>query len=172
MTPWGAHAPKGSGRLIAFEETDMQDSEQCESALLSEEQRIAANRAAIFDVLRAEGVLRAVASYCGSGDSGGPEGVRFELPDGRTLDEVPEVPQYREASHWSDGAWHSRMALEERELEDAIADLAMEVVERHYGGWEDGDGASGEVTFDATDGSVLIGHRAYFTDSDYSEVRL
>lgn len=150
----------------------MQDLTQPGDAALSEDERIAANRAAIFAALTADEVLRAIASYTGSGDDGGPEGVRFELPDGGTLDEIPSAPQYRAASSWADGAWHSKLVLEDKSLEDAITDLAMEIVERHFGGWENGDGASGEVVFDATDGSVVIEHRAYFIDSEYSEVRL
>ena len=150
----------------------MQDNEQRESAPLSAPQRIAANRAAIFDALRADGVARAVASYNGSGDNGGPEGVQYELPDGRTLEPIPEVLQYRETCEWSGGTWQMTVTLKDWPLDDAITDVAMELVDEHFGGWENGDGASGEVVFDTADGSVVIEHRAYFTDSDYQEVRL
>lgn len=149
----------------------MQTPLQSDGPALSENERFAANRTAIYAELRANGVARALASYTGSGDSGGPEGVRFEMPEGGALDDIPEVPQYRESSLWADGAWHSTTVLEDKPLDDAISDLAMDLVEKHFGGWEDGDGASGEVVFDATDGSLVIEHRAYFTDSDYHEVR-
>lgn len=150
----------------------MHASEQSKSSVLSAEERVAANRTAIFQELRDNGVLRAVVSYTGSGDSGGPEGVRFEMPDGGKLDEIPSVPQYIESCKWIDGAWQTTTTLEDRQLDDALTDFAMDIVERHFGGWEDGDGASGEVIFDATDGSVGAEHNAYFTDSQYHEVRL
>lgn len=140
--------------------------------LLSEEQRTVANRAAIFTALRDDGVLRAIVGYSGSGDSGGTEGVRFEMPDGGTLTEIAMAPQYRQSSQWRDGAWQTTVSLEDKPLEDALTDFAMDAVDQHYGGWEDNDGASGEVVFDATDGTIVIEHRAYFTDSEYSEVRL
>lgn len=138
-----------------------------------EEERIAANRAAIFAALRDDGVLRAVVSYTGIGDSGGPEGVRFEMPDGRSaLDEMPMASQHVVSSQYVEGAWQSTVSLADRPLDDAITDFAMDAVEQHFGGWENGDGASGEVVFDATAATVVIEHNSYFTDSEYSEVRV
>jgi hypothetical protein len=151
----------------------MHDSMQAEGTSPSEEERIVANRAAIFAVLRDEGVLRAAVSYTGSGDSGGPEGVRFEMPDGpRELDEMPSAPQYVVSSQYFNGAWQNTTSLTDRLLDDALTDFAMDAVEQHFGGWEDGDGASGEVVFDATAATVVIEHNSYFTDSEYSEIRL
>ena len=84
----------------------MHDSIQTEGAPLSEEERIAANRAAIFSALRDEGVLRAAVSYTGSGDSGGPDGVRFEMPDGpRELD--CSIKQQVRVSTWVRFRWKS-----------------------------------------------------------------
>ncbi|MFT3815632.1 MAG: hypothetical protein QM740_20085 [Acidovorax sp.] len=145
---------------------------QSEGPPLSENERIAANRAAIFAALLAERVGRAVVSYTGFADSGGPEGVRFEMSDGATLDEGAVALQYSESSRWVDGAWQSAIKQEDRPLQDAASDLAMELVEQQFGGWDVGDGAEGDVIFDATDGSVTIEHRAYFTDYEYNEVRL
>lgn len=139
----------------------------------SEEERIAANRAALFAALRDDGILRAVVSYTGLGDSGGPEGVRFEMPDGsRELDEMPSAPQHVVSSQYVDGAWQNTTSLTDRLLDDALTDFAMDAVEQHFGGWENGDGASGDVVFDATAATVIIEHNSYFTDSDYSEVRV
>ena len=151
----------------------MHDSIQTEGAPLSEEERIAANRTAIFSALRDEGVLRAAVSYTGSGDSGGPDGVRFEMPDGpRELDEMPMAPQYVESSQYVDGAWQTTVSLDDRPLDDALTDFAMDAVEQYFGGWENESGASGEVVFDATASTVVIEHNSYFIDSEYSEIRV
>lgn len=151
----------------------MHDPMQAEGTPPSEEERIAANRAAIFAALRDDGVLRAVVSYTGIGDSGGPEGVRFEMPDGPIeLDEMPIARQYVVTCQYVDGAWQNTTRLADRPLDDALTDFAMDAVEQHFGGWEDGDGASGEVVFDATASTVVIEHHSYFTDSNYSEVRV
>lgn len=149
----------------------MHDSIQTEGAPLSEEERIAANRATIFSALRDEGVLRAAVSYTGSGDSGGPDGVRFEMPDGpRELDEMPMAPQYVESHQYVDGAWQTTVSLTDRPLDDALTDFATDAVEEHFAGWADGEGASGEVVFDATASTITIEHNSYFIRSDYFEV--
>lgn len=151
----------------------MHDSMPTEGTQPSEEERIAANRAAIFAALRDDGILRAVVSYTGSGDDGGPEGVRFEMATGlRKLDEMPEAPQYVVSSRYVESAWQTTVSLADMPLNDAITDFGMEAVEQHFGGWENGDGASGEVVFDATAATVVIGHDSYFTDSEHSEVRV
>ncbi len=151
----------------------MHDSIQAEGTPLSEEERAVANRMAIFTALRNDGVLRAVVSYAGSGDSGGPEGVRFEMPTGPVqLKEMPMAPQYVASNQYASGAWQNRVSLTERPLDDAIIDFAMDAVEQHFGGWEDGEGASGEVVFNATADTVVIEHDSYFTDSDHSEIRV
>jgi hypothetical protein len=77
-----------------------------------------------------------------------------------------------ESNQWEGGAWHSTVVLTDRPLDDALTDFAMDLVESHFGGWENNDGASGEVVFDATNGRVVIEHRAYFLDSEYSEIEL
>ncbi len=151
----------------------MHDSIQTESAQPSEEERIAANRTAIFSALRDEGVLRAAVTYTGSGDSGGPEGVRFEMPDGpQKLDEMPMAPQYVVSCQYVNSAWRNTTSLDDRPLDDALTDFAMDAVEQHFGGWENEDGASGEVVFDATASTVVIEHNSYFIDSEYSETRV
>lgn len=151
----------------------MHDSMPTEGTQPSEEERIAANRAAIFAALRDDGVLRAVVSYTGSGDDGGSEGVRFETATGlRGLDEMPVAPQYVVSSRYVESAWQTTVSLAEMPLNDAITDFAMDSVEQHFGGWENGDGASGEVVFDATAATVVIEHDSYFTDSEHSEIRV
>jgi hypothetical protein len=151
----------------------MHETMQAEGTPLSQEERVIANRTAIFAALRDEGVLRAVVSYTGSGDSGGPEGVRFEMPTGPVqLNEMPMAPQYVASNQYVSGAWQTTASLTDTPLDDAITDFAMDAVEQHFGGWEDGEGASGEVFFDATADTVVIEHNSYFTDSDYSEVRV
>ena len=149
----------------------MSDSMQTDGTTLSEGERAAANRAAIFAALRAAGACRATVSYMGVGDSGGPEGVKFEMPDGHSEPvPLPMVAQHVGTSRYVDGAWQTTFDLADQPLDEALIDFAMEAVEQHFGGWENGDGASGEVAFDAEDSTVTIEHNTYFTDSEFSKV--
>jgi hypothetical protein len=147
----------------------MEDILQIEGKELSEVKRIEANRAALFAALRAEGVLVAVVCYSGSGDSGGPDGVSLEMPDGSQLKKIRDVSQSIVDNDYIQGAWQTSFKSEVQPLDQAITEFAMDSVEKFYGGWENDDGASGEVHFIVANDSITIKHTNYFTDSNYSE---
>ena len=136
-----------------------------EGGLPSHEQLRTETLSALFELLAAAGLHRATVSYCGTGDSGGPEGVSFERPDGSALEPMPCLSLRQFADNYVDGQWRQHIIQAEYRLDDALTDLAMALVEELHSGWEDGDGASGEVIFDVQDAKVLVQHNAYFTDS-------
>lgn len=158
--PLGARAPS------PIESKHMNDLIVPEDTLPSDEQLRAETRSALFQFLAAAGMRRATVSYCGSGDSGGAEGVAFERPDGTQLDPMPSLSLRQLTANYVDGQWRQHLIHAECRLDDALTDLAMALVDDLHGGWEDGDGASGEVVFDVQDAKVLIQHNAYFTDSE------
>jgi hypothetical protein len=147
----------------------MNNSIHSESNLPSKEQLLAETRAAIFESLAAAGVLQAAVSYCGIGDSGAPEDVSFERPDGAALDPMPVLMLRRLSRKYVDGQWHTEIVGAECSLDDALTDLAMEWVEHCHSGWENDDGASGTVVFDVQGAKVRIEHYEYRTESDYTE---
>ena len=54
-------------------------------------------------------------------------------------------------------------------LRDALEELAFHYLETTHDGWENGDGANGEFTFDTTTRSITLAYNERFTDSIYSE---
>lgn len=151
---------------LSIESKHMNDSIVPEDNLPSDEQLRTEARSKLFEVLAAAGLRRATVSYCGSGDSGGPEGVVFEQSDSTTLVPIPTLSLRRLSANYVDGQWRQHVTQTDYRLDDALTDLAMALVDELHRGWEDGDGASGEVIFDVQDEKVLIQHNAYFTDSE------
>lgn len=137
-----------------------------EDNLPSDEQLRGETRSTLFAVLTEAGVDRATVSYCGSGDSGGPEDVVFERSDGTTLAPMPSLSLRRFSANYVDGQWRQHVVQASCRLDDALTDLAMALVDELHRGWEDGDGASGEVIFDVQDEKVRVHHNAYYTESD------
>ncbi|WP_298434990.1 DUF6878 family protein [Ottowia sp.] len=134
--------------------------------------RMEQNKALLLETLKAAGAVHATVSYSGGGDEGSAESVEARGVDGTPIDLSGSVSQFVEHSHYADGRWQSAVAEEERPLDDALLDFAMEAVDAHHGGWENNDGGAGEVIFDCTSGSVRLEHRDYYTESIYTETTL
>lgn len=118
------------------------------------------NKAAIFAALDAAGLARAVARFDGSGDSGAIEETAAYAPDGAEHD-LPAVA----VSHAAVDTWTAETTEMERPLREAVEDLAWALLERAHGGWENEDGAHGEIAFEAGDRSIRLEVRIRFTDS-------
>src|SRR3546814_5388753 len=58
------------------------------------------------------------------------------------------------------------------QLEDALSSFAENAVCDHHGGWENGEGAYGEIVIDVASGGVTITHNARFIDYDTTETEL
>jgi hypothetical protein len=139
----------------------------------SETEKLAANRRFLFKALRAAGVSRAVVNYSGSGDSGGPDGVRYENPQGEIKPvALPRLSQYETLSEYVEDQWRSTFKLTQRALSDAIMDHAMDAVETRFAGWENNEGAQGDVIFDVGASSVTAEHHQFYIESEYSEVQV
>ena len=123
-----------------------------------------ANKAAIFGALDAAGIARAVVPFDGSCDDGALEGA-LAYDAARAERALPAVP----VALAPVDTWTAETTAGERPLPEALADLAWALLERTHGGWEDGDGAHGEVAFDAADRSIRLEVNVRFTDSDLHE---
>lgn len=108
------------------------------------------NKERLFAVLAAAGITQVIVDFDGGGDSGqiedvppmiGMEGA--ELPDGeveiRTLDFDCETIRS-----------HSRLVA------DAIEGLCYGFLETAHGGWENNDGAFGEIVLDVAEGTITL----------------
>ena len=58
---------------------------------------------------------------------------------------------------------------EDTRLRDAIEKLAYDFLEETHGGWENNDGAYGDITFDVATRTITLAYHERHMDSDYSE---
>jgi hypothetical protein len=105
------------------------------------------NKMVLFAALAAAGVTRVVVTFDGYGDSGQIENVEVQgaaaLPDTSIIFMVP--------------LWQSEDA-ERRELPlaTAIEELTYDCLSDHHDGWENNEGAFGDLTFDVAAGTIAL----------------
>jgi len=124
------------------------------------------NKAAIFAALKAAGLSRAVVTFDGSGDSGQLEDSWAEIgeinEDTRWNNEGrADIPDVKVTIKVHNGKYEAEdMALVEKEttLQEALQDMAWEIIEAHHGGWENNEGAYGELTFEVETDAIDYTH--------------
>jgi hypothetical protein len=120
-----------------------------------------ANKAAIFGALDGAGIARVVIAFDGAGDSGAFESTTAMRDNG---EEVP-LPDTR-IGFTAVEYWSADRQSGERALSDAIESLAWSLLEAKHEGWENEDGAFGEIAFEAADRSIHLEVNVRFTESD------
>ncbi len=121
------------------------------------------NKAAVFDALAKAGIVVVTISFDGCGDSGQIEDVQAN-----TQDEMVALPSDQieyEHIRWGE----TKPTRRSCSLRDALEDLAFHYLSTTHDGWENGDGANGEFTFDTATRSITLAYNERFTDSIYSE---
>lgn len=125
--------------------------------------------------LKENEITRAVANYSGSGDSGQVDSVTLYKNKKELSDEDAEairikIPKTRSKFNEKKKRWERIPEVVETDLPDAIQEMAYYAVEANFAGWENNDGASGELEIDVETGKCTLGHNTYRTESDYDEV--
>jgi hypothetical protein len=122
-----------------------------------------ANKAVLLDALGRAGITSVVVNFDGSGDSGQMERIdvhageaEAQLPEGQ-IEFVEPVLGYPDRSERST---HT--------VSDAIETLVYALLEETHGGWENDDGAYGEVTFDVAKRTITLDYNERHMESDYS----
>jgi len=133
---------------------------------------LTANKALLLASLAKMGATRAVIDYSGSGDDGAIQSVCVEVLAGSAYDSSAAVNVFVVRSTFQGGAWSSRVALEEQEIDAALLEFADRAVDRHHPGYCNGDGGEGEVIFCVADRSVRIEHRDFYTECDNTDTEL
>lgn len=118
------------------------------------------NKSALFDALEAADVETVVIEFDGSGDSGQLENItafraeNTEIPLPEQNIEIREV-QFEGPS----------TQVVKRTVRSVLETLAYDFLEQTHAGWENGDGAHGEFTFDVATRSIALDYNERFTDS-------
>jgi hypothetical protein len=121
------------------------------------------NKAALLPALVAAGVSIIVVAFDGCGDSG-----QIEHVEARAGDTVIELPD--RAIELAQADWN-RPDLQRcsTSLRDAVETLAWDILSSTYGGWENNDGAYGEIVFDVGGGEIRLEFNQRYSDVECFE---
>lgn len=128
---------------------------------LREAALLPANKAALFDVLAAARITTVTVTFDGSGDSGQVEDI-----DAWRGDELADLPPDEitiASACWGDPGFAARTMP----VEQAIEQLAYDLLSMTHGGWENNDGAYGEFTFDVATRVISLDHNDRYTATEY-----
>lgn len=128
--------------------------EQLEAELFS------TNKATLFNMLEPTGVTSIIVSFDGYGDSGQIEDV--EVRAGGETVSVPEAIIEIAQTVWG----QSEPDRSTVSIATAVESLAYDVLERTHGGWENNDGAYGDIVFDVAARTVTLDYNERYTASE------
>jgi hypothetical protein len=118
------------------------------------------NKATLLNVLTLAGVTRVVVSFDGYGDSGQIENIEAQAVDDPVTTPVAAI-ELAEAV-W-DQAEPKRSFVS---IAEAVESLAYDVLGRTHCGWENNDGAYGDVTFDVAEETITLDYNERYTASE------
>ena len=118
------------------------------------------NKTALFDALTIAGIACVVVSFDGYGDSGQIESV--EAKAGDEIVPLPTTAIAIAAALWGQAEPETRSMT----LDEAVEHLAYDFLEETHSGWEDGDGAYGDFTFDVAKRSIMLDYNDRYTASE------
>lgn len=118
-----------------------------------------ANKAALLGALRAAAITSVVVTFDGCGDSGQIEEVEATGPEGAAA--LPAV-----AIEIATATWAAEIERRELPVGEAIEELCYDLLNGHHAGWEDNDGAFGEITFDVAADTITLDYNGRYTALD------
>jgi len=120
----------------------------------------ALNKASLLNALTLAGVTRVVVSFDGYGDSGQIENVEAQAGDNPVT--MPAAAIEIAEAVW-DQAEPKRSSVS---IAAAVESLAYDVLETTHCGWENSDGAYGDVIFDVAEGVITLDYNERYTASE------
>ena len=121
------------------------------------------NKGATFDALAAVGITIVTISFDGYGDSG-----QIESVEAKAGEDV--VPLAAGTITITSPLW-CQLEPETKQMSvyDAIEKLAYEFLEDTHGGWEDGEGAYGDFTFDVSARTITLDYNERYIETHYHQ---
>ncbi len=122
-----------------------------------------ANKTALFDALAAANITVVVVTFDGCGDSGQIENI-----DAKAGDEIVTLPPG--AVEIACPVWGSNdIDRQSLSIHDGIEALVYSFLGQTHDGWENSDGAYGDVTFDVAARTITLDYNERRMESDYSQ---
>ena len=125
-----------------------------------EAELFAINKTALLNALALAGVTHVTVSFDGYGDSGQIENV--EVRSGDAAATMPAATIEIVESVW-DQPEPTKSSVT---IAATVERLAYDVLERTHCGWENNDGAYGDVVFDVADGVITLDYNERYTASE------
>jgi hypothetical protein len=125
-----------------------------------EAELFAINKTALLKALALAGVTHVTVSFDGYGDSGQIENVEVRAGDDEAI--MPAATIEIVESVW-DEAEPRRISVS---IPAAVESLAYDVLERTHCGWENNDGAYGDVVFDVAGDVITLDYNERYTASE------
>ncbi len=125
-----------------------------------EAQLFALNKADLLNALALAGITHVVVTFDGYGDSGQIENVEARAGDLETA--IPSATIEICQSVWGQPE-PERSSVS---IATAIESLAYDVLEQTHCGWENNDGAYGDVTFDVAAHTITLDYNERYTASE------
>jgi hypothetical protein len=116
------------------------------------------NKTALFDALSEAGITILTVTFDGEGDSGQIQDIAA-CHDAEAR-EVPDIQLEILEASWSTGKLDGHKTT----LRDAIERLCFDLLSQEHEGWENNDGAFGELTFDVQGRKIELEFNARFSD--------
>lgn len=129
-----------------------------------EEELLPLNKAALFDALAAAGIATATVTFNGSGDEGQIEEVAAHAGNGQPRDLPGGAIEHKEI-----GFGDVEPTISMIPVRGALENLAYALLGQTHDGWENGDGAHGEFTFDVAARSITLGFHERYIETNYHE---
>jgi len=113
--------------------------------------------------LAGAGVTHVIVSFDGGGDEGQIENIEVKIAD--AVVDMPVGEMGIVVPVWDQPEPELRMMS----IADAVEHIAWDCLGTSCSGWENGDGAYGDITFDVAAGSIVLDFNGRYTASDYSQ---
>lgn len=123
-------------------------------------------KAALFPVLAEHGIARVVIGYDGEGDEGQVNDITAYTATGEELG-LPSVDVERHQLNYNGSVTSDLIGLDH-----ALDSFAVEALCALHSGWEDGNGACGELELLVESGTATLTHNSRFIDYDTASSEL
>lgn len=118
------------------------------------------NKAVLLNALALAGVTHVVVTFDGYGDSGQIESVEARAGD-------DDIGMPGASIEIAEAIWgQSEPERSTVSIATAIESLAYDVLERTHCGWENNDGAYGDITFDVAEHAITLDYNERYTASE------
>ena len=125
-----------------------------------EAQLFALNKADLLNALALAGITHVVVTFDGYGDSGQIENVEAQAGDDPVI--MPAATIEIAEAVWEQ-AEPKRSSVS---IAEAVESLAYDVLEKTHCGWENNDGAYGDVIFDVAEETITLDYNGRYTASE------